>query len=74
MLAPEIEQGVLVRARFPWIRAQRDADDYASPTRSLTGGPWLVLARHREFVNCLIEGNADWWLHVSVVTLVDPEE
>ena len=26
MLAPEIEKGVLVRARFPWVRAQRDAE------------------------------------------------
>jgi len=74
MLAPEIQKGVLVRARYPWIRAQRDADDYASPTRSVTGGPWLVLDRHREFVNCLIDGNVDWWLHVSVVMRVESEE
>jgi hypothetical protein len=68
--ADELDDGVLVYPRFPWVRAQRDADDYASPTRSVTGGPWLVLNRRGDYVNCLIDGDVQWWLHISVLTVV----
>ena len=73
MAAPQISDGVLVSPRFPWVRAQRDPDDYASPTQSVTGGPWLVVKRRGDYANCLIDGGLQWWLHVSVLTLVSPK-